>query len=100
EPRRASLRKATNVTVESVRGVPKLDSPTLSSLSSLARPAEDKLARVLEIVRLLATEDGTLEVHAARDRKGDEPHAAFSRSVAESVVRTGEPVVAMRARED
>jgi len=129
EPRRAALRRATNITVESVR-VPKLDSPTLSSLSSLARPAEDKLARVLEIVRelatehdlkrllakvtdhavallggergfvLLATEDGTLEVHAARDRKGDEPHAAFSRSVAESVVRTGEPVVATRARED
>jgi serine/threonine-protein kinase PknK len=128
EPRRAALRKATNVTVESVR-VPKLDSPTLSSIS-IAKPAEDKLARVLEIVRelatehdlkrllakvtdhavallggergfvLLASEDGTLEVHAARDRKGDEPHAAFSRSVAESVVRTGEPVVAMRARED
>ncbi len=129
EPRRAALRSATNVTVESLR-VPKLDTPTLSSLSSLARPAEDKLARVLEIVRELATEhdlkrllakvtdhavallggergfvllsneDGTLEVHAARDRKGDEPHAAFSRSVAEAVVRTGEPVVATRARED
>ncbi|HEY2367589.1 MAG TPA: sigma 54-interacting transcriptional regulator, partial [Polyangiaceae bacterium] len=129
EPRRAALRTATNVTAPSMR-VPNLDSPTLSSLSSMARPAEDKLARVLEIVRELATEhdlkrllarvtdhavallggergfvllsneDGTLEVHAARDRKGDEPHAAFSRSVAESVVRTGEPVVATRARED
>ncbi len=129
EPRRAALRTAVNVTAPSVRVPPKLESPTLSSLS-IAKPPEDKLARVLEIVRELATEhdlprllakvtdhaiallggergfvlleneDGTLEAHASRDRKGDDPHAVFSRSVAEKVVETGEPVVAMRARED
>ncbi len=132
EPRRAALHKATNVTVESVRepfAKPKLLDPTLSSIS-IARPPEDKLARVLEIVREIATEhdldrllakvtdhalallggengfvllvgeDGKLEAHTARDRKGDDPHARFSRSVAEKVIETGEPVVAVRARED
>ncbi|CAN5751061.1 hypothetical protein BH09MYX1_BH09MYX1_08220 [soil metagenome] len=96
----------------------------------LPRPAEDKLARVLEITRELATEhdlgrllakvtdhavallggergflllvtpDGELTTQAARDRKGDDPHATFSRSVAERVLDSGEPVVASRARED
>ncbi len=146
EPRRAALHAAAHVTAPSMRGptIAKPD-PTLSSISiggradstsafppfeSVARPAEDKLARVLEIVRELATEhdlsrllakvtdhalallggergfvvlendDGMLEVFASRDRKGDDPHARFSRSVAEKVVETGEPVVATRARED
>jgi transcriptional regulator with GAF, ATPase, and Fis domain/energy-coupling factor transporter ATP-binding protein EcfA2 len=131
EPRRAALRRATNVTVESVRDPRhvKLDAQTLSAVS-IARPAEDKLARVLEIVReiatehdlprllgkvtdhaiallggergfvVLANEEGKLEAHASRDRAGDDPHAQFSRSVAEKVVETGEPVVALRARED
>ncbi len=125
EPRRAALRNVGNVTVESVRDARMTD-------VSLNQPrlAEDKLARVLEIVRELATEhdlprllakvtdhalallggehgfvvlvndDGTLEAHTARDRKGDDPHARFSRSVAEKVIETGEPVVAIRARED
>jgi DNA-binding NtrC family response regulator len=44
--------------------------------------------------------DGELSTHTARDRRGDDPHAQFSRSVAEKVVQTGEPVVALRARED
>ena len=129
EPRRAALRNA-SVTVESVSiAKPKSLDPTLGSVS-IARPAEDKLSRVLEIVRELATEhdlsrllskvtdhalallggergfvvlvndDGELEAVAARDRKGDDPHARFSRSVAEKVVETGEPVVAVRTRED
>ena len=96
----------------------------------LPRPAEDKLARVLEITREIATEhdlgrllakvtdhavallggergflllvtpDGELTTQAARDRKGDDPHASFSRSVADRVLDSGEPVVASRARED
>ncbi len=41
-----------------------------------------------------------LSVHAARDRHGDDPHAAFSRSIAERVVQTGEPFVAMDAGRD
>ena len=92
------------------------------------RPAEDRLARIFEITRELATEhdmdrllervtdhaiallgaergfvvladaEGELEARAAREpRRGTSPHAEFSRSVAERVVRTGEPVVAERA---
>ncbi len=50
---------------------------------------------------VLANDMGELEAHAARDRKGgDEPHARFSRSVAEKVVRLGEPVIAVSARDD
>jgi transcriptional regulator with GAF, ATPase, and Fis domain/energy-coupling factor transporter ATP-binding protein EcfA2 len=93
-------------------------------------PAEDRLARVFAITREIATEHdlsrllsrvtdhaiallggergfvvlvgpgGELEVHAARDRKGDEPHARFSRSVAEQVIATGEPVVTTSAGDD
>ena len=39
-------------------------------------------------------------MHTSRDATGDESHASFSRSVAETVVRTGEPVIAARARDD
>ena len=50
---------------------------------------------------VLANDMGELEAHAARDRRGgDEPHARFSRSVAEKVVRMGEPVIAISARDD
>ncbi len=49
---------------------------------------------------VLANEQGELLAHASRDRKGDDPHARFSRSVAEKVVRTGEPVLAVSARDD
>jgi transcriptional regulator with GAF, ATPase, and Fis domain len=49
---------------------------------------------------VLANEQGELSAHAARGRKGDEPHESFSRSVAEKVVQTGEPVIATSARED
>ncbi len=94
------------------------------------RPTEERLALIFEITRELATEHdlprlltkvtdhaiallgaergfvvladehGELSAHAARHRKGDEPHANFSRSVAEAVVRTGEPVIATSARDD
>jgi DNA-binding NtrC family response regulator len=44
---------------------------------------------------------GELEAHAARVRSGDdEPHVRFSRSVADRVVQSGEPVVAVSARDD
>jgi len=94
------------------------------------RPTEERLALIFEITReiatehdlprlltkvtdhaiallgaergfvVLANEQGELLAHAARHRKGDEPHANFSRSVAETVVRTGEPVIATSARDD
>jgi len=49
---------------------------------------------------LLAEADGTLSVHAARSSAGDEPHAEFSRSIAEGVIATREPVVTLDARGD
>jgi len=93
-------------------------------------PAEDRLARIFEITRELATErdlprllarvtdhailllgaergfivladaEGKLSTRTVRDRTGDDPHAQFSHSVAERVITSGEPVVVERARED
>ena len=105
-------------------------SATGNSTIGAPLPTEDRLALIFEITRDLATEhdmdrllarvtdhaiallgaehgfvvlaneDGELEARAARSRKGDDTHAQFSRSVAETVVRTGEPVIAMHAKDD
>jgi serine/threonine-protein kinase PknK len=105
----------------SINGVTGFNAPRL---------ADDRLARILELTRELARErdlprllmritdhavallgaergfvvltgdDGKLETHVARHRSGDEIYAKFSRSVAEKVVDTGEPVVATSARDD
>lgn len=93
-------------------------------------PAEDRLTRIFEITRELAREhdldrllqqvtnhaiglvgaerglivvvndDGDVVAHTARDSKGEETHQSFSRSVAERVIREGEPVIATSARDD
>jgi transcriptional regulator with GAF, ATPase, and Fis domain len=93
-------------------------------------PAEDRLTRIFEITRELAREhdldrllqqvtnhaiglvgaerglivvvndDGDVVAHTARDSKGEETHQSFSRSVAERVIREGEPVIAASARDD
>lgn len=105
-----------------------LQSSSISSMTST--PLERRLARILEInaellgevnlerlaVRvtdhavdmlqaergfvLLRDAGGTLTVHTSRARAGDAQHAEFSRSIAEQVVRTGEPVVAVNAKGD
>ncbi|HEX8794070.1 MAG TPA: sigma-54-dependent Fis family transcriptional regulator, partial [Polyangiaceae bacterium] len=50
---------------------------------------------------VLVGDKGELEAHAARVRSGDdEPHARFSRSVADRVVDSGEPVVTVSAKDD
>ncbi len=131
DPERRALRGAVMTTQESpsIRGAVRELGGAHEVSTFAPRPAEDKLRRILEITRELASErdlnrllakvtdhaiallggergfvvlaeDSGLVAHAARDRKGDESHAAFSRSVAERVVRTGEPVVATKARED
>jgi transcriptional regulator with GAF, ATPase, and Fis domain/tetratricopeptide (TPR) repeat protein len=41
-----------------------------------------------------------LSIFASRDQAGDDPHARFSRSIAERVLAGGEPVVTTSARED
>ena len=130
DPRRSALRQAHTATMP--HGAPPATQRAVAGSTSLfaVRPAEDRLARILEITRELAREHdiarlltqvidhaiallgaerrfvvlvgetGELEAHASRDRKGDEPHARFSRSVAEKVIETGEPVIAQSARDD
>ncbi len=49
---------------------------------------------------LLLADDGSLSIHTSRSRRGDEPHAEFSRSIARSVLAKGEPVVSLSARDD
>jgi transcriptional regulator with GAF, ATPase, and Fis domain/predicted Ser/Thr protein kinase len=105
-------------------------SGTSSIASLSATPLEKRLARILEVnaellgevnlerltarvtdhaVDMLRAErgcvllreaGGALTVHASRARFSDGSHAEFSRSIAEEVVRTGQPVVASNARHD
>jgi transcriptional regulator with GAF, ATPase, and Fis domain len=138
DPRRHALRQAHTATVvapvfSATTGPGPRSSAGTSILSGTSQHAatEDRLARILEITRELASEHdvprlllrvtdhavallgaergfvlligegGELEAHAARARSGlDDPHAKFSRSVAERVVSQGEPVVTISARDD
>jgi transcriptional regulator with GAF, ATPase, and Fis domain/predicted Ser/Thr protein kinase len=93
-------------------------------------PSDDRLARIFEITRDLAREhdldrllqrvtdhavgllgaerglivlvndEGGVVAHTARDSKGEEAAQNFSRSVAERVIKEGEPVIAASARDD
>ncbi|NUO49007.1 MAG: tetratricopeptide repeat protein, partial [Polyangiaceae bacterium] len=47
-----------------------------------------------------ARENTDFSIHASRDQAGDDPHARFSQSIADRVIRTGEPVVTTSARDD
>jgi transcriptional regulator with GAF, ATPase, and Fis domain len=101
-----------------------------NATSQLVTPLEHKLARILEVNSELAREvdlerlttritdhavdlaraergfvllrgaDGGLVVHTSRSRSADEAHAEFSRSIAEDVMGTREPIVAVNARGD
>ena len=103
-------------------------SASISQLSST--PLEQRLARILEVnsrlvgeldlgrltervidyaielaraehgFLLLKQPSGALSVHTSRSRAGDAAHAEFSRSIAETVVATGEPVLTMNAQSD
>ncbi|MGO9834931.1 MAG: sigma 54-interacting transcriptional regulator [Polyangiaceae bacterium] len=140
DPRRRALRQAHTATVVAPAMLPSLSAASAharstgggsTSIFTGPRLAEDRLARILEITRELASEHdvprllqrvtdhavallaaergfvlvvgdrGELEAHTARDRSGgDDTHARFSRSVADRVVASGEPVVTMSARDD
>ncbi len=41
-----------------------------------------------------------LSIHASRDQAGDDPHARFSQSIADRVIKGGEPIVTSSARDD
>ncbi len=138
DPRRRALRQAHTATIVApslspatggVLAPPRVGTGNTSLFGSLS--GEDRLARIFEITRELASEHdierllqrvtdhavallgaergfvlllgdgGQLEAHTARTRGGgDEPHARFSRSVAERVVETHEAVVTVSARDD
>jgi len=72
----------------------------------LERLTSKIVAHAVELLRaergfvLLSQADGSLSVHAARSSLGDEPHAEFSRSIAEGVIATREAVVTLDARGD
>jgi serine/threonine-protein kinase PknK len=143
DPRRRSLQKAhaataspPSVRAAGVAAVPAGSSVTLRAAGGTTSlftglPAEDRLARLLEITRELASEHdmerllarvtdnavallgaergfvlliddaGRLQAHTARNRVGgDDPHANFSRSVAELVLQSNEPVLTASARDD
>ncbi|MGZ3417850.1 MAG: sigma 54-interacting transcriptional regulator [Polyangiales bacterium] len=98
--------------------------------TQFVRLAEDRLARILAINRdlacefdlerllsrvtdqaidllgadrgfvLLSEDEEGLRARAARDRRKDDPSVQFSRSVAERVLQTGEPIVTNDARGD
>ncbi|HEX2733435.1 MAG TPA: sigma 54-interacting transcriptional regulator, partial [Polyangiaceae bacterium] len=98
--------------------------------SMISTPLEQRLARLLELNRDLLSEfdlgkltakvvgyavellqaergfvilrdaDGGLVVHSSSTRPGDIEHQQFSRSIAERVMDTREPIVSMQARSD
>lgn len=49
---------------------------------------------------ILLDDNGELTVHTSRVREGDDAHADFSRSIAESVMRTREPMISVNAESD
>jgi serine/threonine-protein kinase PknK len=122
DPRRRALRQSRAAVA---------DATMISTGTATVTGTEDRLARVLEVTRELATEHdvprllqrvtdhavallgaergfvvlvgeaGELEAQTARTRSGgDDPHGRFSRSVAERVLDSGEPVVTISARDD
>ena len=73
------------------------------NLELLAARVTDHAVDMLQAERgfvLLRDATGKLSVHTSRGRLGDSPAAEFSRSIAEQVVQSGEPVVAMNAKGD
>lgn len=139
DPRRNALRQAQTAThlapSEPLKrlppGIAELGSRvTRTSILGGPLPAEDRLARIFEITKELASEhdlgrllqritdhavgllgaerglivlvgsDGKVTAQTARDHKGEEAAHHFSRSVADRVIADGEPVLATSARDD
>ncbi|MFZ5895280.1 MAG: sigma 54-interacting transcriptional regulator [Myxococcota bacterium] len=59
-----------------------------------------ELARAERGLVLLRNADGTLGIKSSRSRGADQPDAEFSRSIAEEVMDSHKPVVALSARND
>jgi serine/threonine-protein kinase PknK len=129
DPRRRALREAHAPMLGTSRHLSVAGRATITSIGTVL-PTDDRLQRIFSITRDLARErdldrllervvdhavgllgaerglvvladaDGDIVAHTIRGAKGEEPHQRFSRSVAERVIREGEPVVATSARED
>jgi len=124
----SSMRNGPALPVRSSSSLHAKTSASISQLS--ATPLEQRLARILEVNSRLVGEldlerlteritdyavelaraehgfvllkqpSGALTVHTRRSRGGDAAHAEFSRSIAETVVRSAEPVLTMNAQSD
>ncbi len=106
------IRRSGNTTIGAVRVLDDRLSRVLEITRELARERdmERLLERVIDHavalasaergVVLLVGDGGELYVHTAHDLRGDEATKTFSRSVAERVLRSGEPVLATSAMDD
>src|SRR5690606_1229311 len=78
----------------------------LAGLVDLERLTERVVDHSVSLLRaergylILQDEDGKLTVHTSRLREGDDAHAEFSQSIAESVIRSGEPMISVNAESD
>jgi transcriptional regulator with GAF, ATPase, and Fis domain len=72
----------------------------------LAKLSAKVIAHAVELLRaergfvILRAADGELTVHSSSTRAGDAEHLEFSRSIAERVMDTREPIASMEARSD
>jgi serine/threonine-protein kinase PknK len=66
----------------------------------ILRSGYGKPRRDDEVSDALRDTKNQLSIHAVRAEGADDPHARFSQSIAEKVIRTGEPVVTASASED
>ncbi len=69
-------------------------------LARITDQAIDLLGADRGFVLLSGEEDKGFHAHAARDRRKDDPSVQFSRSIAERVLNTGEPIVTSDAKKD
>jgi len=69
-------------------------------LARITDQAIDLLGADRGFVLLAGEEDQGFQAHAARDRRKDDPSVQFSRSIAERVLRSGEPIVTNDAKGD
>jgi serine/threonine-protein kinase PknK len=72
----------------------------LSSLTARITDYAVELARAERGLLLLRNDDGTLSIHTSRARGANAPDSEFSRSIAEEVIESRKPIVALNAQSD
>jgi serine/threonine-protein kinase PknK len=86
--------------IEPGSAVPLVSEPLPGSAPPLTSPSASAGGETIASVPSLSGGPAELAIFASRDHAGADAHARFSRSIAERVVRSGEPVVTASARED